>query len=395
MVERPIDMITEIKLRNWKSHEDSTLTFEGGTNVLVGIMGSGKSAILDAVTYGLFGTVPAVKDRTIALDDLIMKRPIVKDSAEVEVSFVGVDGENYVVKRVLKRDKGTTFAELRNENGDLINKPKSTEVTEDVSSLLGIEYDFFERMVYAKQNELDNFLSLSPRERRKRVDELLKIDRFENARKNSTTLINRVKSRKNEKLSNLKDLQSDEDIDSLDSLRKSLENKTNEKEELEEKKGEIDPDLDDLEDRLEEFEENQEEIDNISRKVESINGKVESIDEQLGDLEDELDLDRGVEEIRREKEKIRESLDVLKNDIESLEDEYMGLTRDLSKLRTEMDSLEGEIADLEEKISSKEEKRERLESKNISELKEKKRNIKNNYDSLKSKKSRLKGKLEA
>jgi len=36
-------MITKVRLKNWRSHEDSEMNFSSGTNALIGIMGSGKS----------------------------------------------------------------------------------------------------------------------------------------------------------------------------------------------------------------------------------------------------------------------------------------------------------------------------------------------------------------
>ena len=84
-------MITKVTLKNWRSHLNSTLEFSGGTNALIGIMGSGKSSILGAICFGLFGTNPELQSRKLKLDDLIMNKPSLKDMAEVEVSF-RIDG---------------------------------------------------------------------------------------------------------------------------------------------------------------------------------------------------------------------------------------------------------------------------------------------------------------
>ncbi len=40
-----IYMIKSIYLENWKTHKDSFLTFNKGTNILIGKIGSGKSSI--------------------------------------------------------------------------------------------------------------------------------------------------------------------------------------------------------------------------------------------------------------------------------------------------------------------------------------------------------------
>jgi len=92
-------MITQVKLKNWKSHLNTDLRFSDGTNVLAGTMGAGKSAVLDAITYALFGTLPTVQTRRIRLEDLIMNRPDPMNRAEVEVGFLTPDGDESTVNR--------------------------------------------------------------------------------------------------------------------------------------------------------------------------------------------------------------------------------------------------------------------------------------------------------
>lgn len=67
-------MITEVKLKGWRSHSDSKLVFTPGTNALIGIMGSGKSSIMDAICFALFGTFPNLQSKKLKLDDVIMKK---------------------------------------------------------------------------------------------------------------------------------------------------------------------------------------------------------------------------------------------------------------------------------------------------------------------------------
>ncbi|RLI96552.1 MAG: DNA replication and repair protein RecF, partial [Candidatus Aenigmatarchaeota archaeon] len=40
-------MITKVKLKNWRSHLESEFKFTRGTNALVGILGSGKTSVLN------------------------------------------------------------------------------------------------------------------------------------------------------------------------------------------------------------------------------------------------------------------------------------------------------------------------------------------------------------
>ena len=80
-------MIRNLKLIGWKSHENTEIDLSHGTNVLVGIMGSGKSSILQGLTFGLFGEIPEVKSRKLTSSGLIMRKPRRLEKAVVEVEF--------------------------------------------------------------------------------------------------------------------------------------------------------------------------------------------------------------------------------------------------------------------------------------------------------------------
>ena len=65
-------MISSIELVNWRSHKHNVLGFQKGVNILIGIMGAGKSSVMDALSFGLFGTFPALVHRRTSLDGLIL-----------------------------------------------------------------------------------------------------------------------------------------------------------------------------------------------------------------------------------------------------------------------------------------------------------------------------------
>ena len=91
-------MIRKVKLQNWKSHLDTELVFDRGTNVFIGPMGSGKTSVLDAICFAFFGTFPTLFSKKIKLDDVIMNRPVEKQMAKVSVTFE-VDREEYTITR--------------------------------------------------------------------------------------------------------------------------------------------------------------------------------------------------------------------------------------------------------------------------------------------------------
>ncbi len=183
-------MIKSIALQNWKTHLDSRLEFVKGTNVIVGPMGSGKSSIMDAISFALYGTFPLQAARRVSLEETIMDRPMKQERATVKLEF-GYGGKEYSIERMVKRN-GLNEAYLR-EGGRIISGPKPTDVNAKVEEILEVNYDLFSRAVYSEQNQIDYFLRLSPAQRKEKFDELLGLDRYERVRQNAGTLSNRLK----------------------------------------------------------------------------------------------------------------------------------------------------------------------------------------------------------
>jgi len=209
-------MITKIKLKSWRSHLETELDFSEGTNALIGIMGSGKTSILDALCFGLFGTFPNLQSKKIRLEDMIMKKPKEQPSAEVTVNFE-MDGAEWSVKRTVSKIKPTS-AELR-KNGELVEGPQPSRVNEVMEKLLKTNYDLFARAIYSEQNSLDMFLTIPKGQRMKKIDELLAIDRFEKARATVVTLTNRFDAAVSEKNGLLSSLLADPSLAAHQSLK--------------------------------------------------------------------------------------------------------------------------------------------------------------------------------
>jgi len=184
-------VIRKIKLGNWRSHASTELTFGKGTNIIIGIMGAGKSSVLEGICFGLFGTFPALQQKKLRLADVITNRPSEMPEASVEIEF-DANGQVYTVMRTIARKRGGGGAELR-MNGKLLESGPG-RVNDYVEKLLKIDYDLFTRAIYSEQNRIDYFLTLSPGERKKKIDELLGIDRFETVRANVRTVINKFKT---------------------------------------------------------------------------------------------------------------------------------------------------------------------------------------------------------
>jgi exonuclease SbcC len=153
-------------------------------------MGSGKSTVLDALCFALFGNFPALQHKHVKLSEIIMNRPAKKEEAWVKVEFT-MQSSKYEVERRINSE-GSSEARISRE-GKLIQGPQPQRVNEEVERLLRIDYDLFTRAVYSEQNGIDYFLTLGRGERKKQIDELLGISKFEVMRSNLSTVLNRIR----------------------------------------------------------------------------------------------------------------------------------------------------------------------------------------------------------
>jgi len=165
-----------IQLENIRSHVKSTVPFARGFNCLVGGLGCGKSSILYAIDFALFG------DPLGRSYDYLLREG--EDSGKVTVQFIQ-DGKSYKISRRLKRrGKGISqnFDELKLFEGEnLMASVKSDAVAEQLKAITGLDKELFREIVWVRQERLKELLDARPRERQKRLDELFGLSDYEKA----------------------------------------------------------------------------------------------------------------------------------------------------------------------------------------------------------------------
>lgn len=135
--------------------EDTEVDFtEVELAALVGPTGSGKSTIIDGLTFALFGSVARYDDaRAVA--------PVINQldtEARVALDFE-VGGENYTAVRVVRRTPdGATTKEARLEHGETVLAGQAREMAPAVERLLGLDFDRFTKTVVLPQGRFAQFL---------------------------------------------------------------------------------------------------------------------------------------------------------------------------------------------------------------------------------------------
>lgn len=169
-------MLTKIVLQNWRSHAKTSIELVAGTNIFLGQMGSGKSSVVDALSFALYGTYPKLGRRDAKLEDVKNFRHA---GNECIIEAYWENGGKFMVRR----DIGASDAWLYMDAKLICRGAKA--VRDEVEQILQIPYELFSHAVYAEQNRLDYWLSLSASSRKSELDSLLGLDKFEAARKNA------------------------------------------------------------------------------------------------------------------------------------------------------------------------------------------------------------------
>jgi exonuclease SbcC len=170
----------ELRLRNFRSYFGQETVFSFRDRSLVGIVGpigAGKSTVLDAVAFALYGKTPTV---AAATKSLIHQRAA---DATVALRFE-VDGRVWEAVRMLRVKGPSQHALYRLEADGPDEEPieritMEADVNARIIELLGLEFDAFGRSVLLAQNRFAEFLRARPVERDKVLKGVFGHDRLD------------------------------------------------------------------------------------------------------------------------------------------------------------------------------------------------------------------------
>ena len=158
---RPLELTVE----GFRSYR-GPVTFDWRGRRLVGIVGpigSGKSSVLDAVAFALYGKTPGVGSATKSLIHQLC------DEAHVALTFQ-VDGDVWKAVRAPKRrgQSGHQLMRLASDDpeAELVETvTQEAQVNARVEQLLGMDFQTFSRSVLLAQNRFSDFLKATRTER--------------------------------------------------------------------------------------------------------------------------------------------------------------------------------------------------------------------------------------
>jgi len=167
-----------VRLEQFKCYDDVDVSLSSGVTVIHGLNGSGKSSLLEACFFALYGAKALEK----TLDEVVT---IGAEGAVVELWFSHA-GESYHIERRLSvRESGTQTTKC------VLEGPEGTyegarDVRRRVTELLRMDTEAFVNCAYVRQGEVNKLINASPSDRQDMLDDLLQLGKLEEYRERAS-----------------------------------------------------------------------------------------------------------------------------------------------------------------------------------------------------------------
>ncbi len=163
----------QLTLKNFLSYRKATLDFSGlHTACICGSNGAGKSSLLEAITWVIWGECRAASEEDV----------IHAGADEVQVDFIfNYQDATYRVIRTRTRGGSSVLEfQVKTPSGFKVLTERGVRSTQQlIVEHLKLDYDTFINSAYLRQGRADEFMLKKPNERKQILADLLKLDQYE------------------------------------------------------------------------------------------------------------------------------------------------------------------------------------------------------------------------
>jgi len=285
-------IIKRIKLKNIRSYENQEIEFPLGSTLLSGDIGSGKSSILLALEYALFGLQPGQKGSALLRNNC--------NFGEVLLEF-DIDNNNIIIERRLKREGSSVTNDY---SAITINNQKEelsvTELKSKILSILQYPPEFIKKnnilyrfTVYTPQEQMKQIVTEDAETRLNVLRHTFGIDKYKRIRDNLAIFLNKIKEDSKLIQGEIKTLDSDKERlksikDFLTSIESKIKDRENEVLLNREKRKSLELEVQELEKKVKEKEVFEKEIEKSNVIIGSKKDNLFSLQKELSSLERNL-----------------------------------------------------------------------------------------------------------
>ena len=351
---------------------------------LSGRNGQGKSALLDAITWSVWGEARKSSGKRKPDDELIRI-----GTRHMEVTFTfDLEGERYRVTRSFQRSSTgkTTSSDLEfqlyePDGGDYRPLTGSTqrETQERIENTIGLDYDTFINSAFLLQGRSDEFTKKSPSQRKEILVNILNLSRYERLAKKARGRWRTAKEDVQRAEAEIERLE--EALDGVDEWKKRREQVAADIEQQQESLQELRAEEKRLTERMADLEAKAREAEKIRSSMEALDDRIEEHQAERAALDEKIEeaealLDRR-EEIQRRYDRYEE-LQEKRNELDEKRDLHRGvekqieqkesalrerknaLEKRLDRLEVEKKNFEQNLSDITSKVSQRSSVREKL-----------------------------------
>ena len=188
-------LLQQIAIHNIRSYTNQIINLSEGSTVLAGDIGSGKSSLLQAAEFALFGT-----SRPDLPAEALLRKGCTDGYAELKFKL---NNQEIIIRRHLKKDK----TGIKQTSGYIIINNCKKELTAielkaEIINLLGYPTDalnknrnyIFRYTVYTPQEEMKQILQENPEIRLDVLRRIFNVDKYKNVRENIQIYLKQIRT---------------------------------------------------------------------------------------------------------------------------------------------------------------------------------------------------------
>ncbi|MCS7213584.1 MAG: SMC family ATPase [Candidatus Calescibacterium sp.] len=368
---RPIRLVLDGFLSYGKRQEiDFSRLLNTGIFIIQGETGSGKSSIIDAITFALYGRIPRFNKET--RKDLFINYNCSKCLVDYEFKIRDTSGKNkiYRIIRMIPRN-GTGEVEIRerDENDTLKRKYRLNlrDSADYISNkIIGLPYESFIRTIVLPQGKFSEFLLSTPSQKAEIILKISGIDEiYSFIKENVSKSIKHIQLSEQSYQQRLEELKNISEVD----IQKN-QNKIKQ----------IDLDIKRQSAKLLDIEREIQNIDRNSLEIETVISKIRTFEQNV---EEKRKIEKLVEDKKEEKKSYEKSIEQIKQKTEIIKEVYEKTNeieteiKNLSEIR--LDEIKTDIQDLLSKSVELQRKTE-LRDKKTKEISDLKKDLEKIYE---------------
>lgn len=322
----------ELDIENFRSIDKAHIVLENqGTVIVKGINeyednatsnGSGKSSIFEAIVFALF-------EETSSGEKDVANR-IINNGFCINLKLE-IDGIEYTIVRESK--KGNKSIVVLYKNDVDISARNKTDTNKLIQDLLGINKNIFLDSVFLSQSVSTNLASLSPTQRKERLEILT----------NTDITINNFKEKLKEQQTNFESICVDTEKN-INKIQGNIDSLQNQKQNIQIKIDEINEQI-----RQRDLLGN---VEDIEKQLKELQQNSDNYKMQINDLDNNIitDIEKQIEDKRLEGEENRNQKSELEKQLNDKRQEYNNIQLDITSVQSQIGYYKSDIIKINEQI---------------------------------------------